>query len=216
MKQNATNATMKNWRRQTKVVIAPLKSSERLKCKHQVPDLSCPQQDLSMWWLNMSAMQHGILISHPGCVAPRGPGRSWNTNSGQAGSGRIQGSDKQPESRVLRKQTDPAAAGVATVGGGGVNDVRTNQQAAGGIRSHRGSSCTRKLTGSIFTDVNNLQTTMCYEHQHPPLPLHSVFYWLYFKQCMLININKCGSVSQKPNFQQLSHGQMLNGPLKQQ
>lgn len=119
MKQNATNATMKNWRRQTKVVIAPLKSSERLKCKHQVPDLSCPQQDLSMWWLNMSAMQHGILISHPGCVAPRGPGRSWNTNSGQAGSGRIQGSDKQPESRVLRKQTDPAAAGVATVGGGG-------------------------------------------------------------------------------------------------
>lgn len=63
-----------NWRKQTEVVIAPLKSSDRLKCKHKVPDLSCPQQSPSKWWLNMSAMQqYGILISHPGCMAPGGP-----------------------------------------------------------------------------------------------------------------------------------------------
>lgn len=75
-----------NLGQQTKAVIALLKSLERLKCKHQVPHLSHPQQNPSMWWLNVSAMQqYGILISHPGCIVPGAPDTAETPTAGGPG-----------------------------------------------------------------------------------------------------------------------------------
>lgn len=93
------------------------------------------------------------------------PGLSRNTNSSRVGSGRIEDSDKQPESRVLRKQTDPA--------GGGCGDVRTDQQAAGGARSHRGCSCTQKVAWSTLADADNHSTTTWTRDGTPILPHNS-------------------------------------------
>lgn len=66
-----------------------------------------PQRDPSMWWLNMSAMQqHGILISHPGCVAPGGPGRlqKHKQQPGRAESGRVASRAKKINSSAERTE----------------------------------------------------------------------------------------------------------------
>lgn len=69
------------------------------------------------------------------------PATAETQTAARAGSGRVQGSDKQPESIVLRKQTDPAGG----ARGWGDGDVRTDEQPAGGEGSNRGCPSKQRI-----------------------------------------------------------------------